>query len=38
VYYLESRQNVEVFGTITGYDKETGKLMIRGVLIRDLRG
>lgn len=37
-YYLQNRQNVEVFGTISAYDRETGKLRITGILIRDLQG
>jgi hypothetical protein len=37
-YYLRNRQNVEVFGTISGYDRDTGKLRITGILIRDLQG
>lgn len=35
-YYLENRQNVEVFGRISRYEREAGKLMIAGMLIRDL--
>ena len=35
-YYLENRQNVEVFGKIIGYEREAGKLKITGILIRDL--
>ncbi|UCB45807.1 MAG: hypothetical protein JSV25_16665 [Spirochaetota bacterium] len=37
VYYIENRQSVEVFGSYEKYDTETGKLLIRGILIRDLR-
>jgi hypothetical protein len=37
-YYLSNRQNVEVFGTIGGYDRDTGTLRIRGIFIRDLQG
>jgi len=36
IYYLENGQMVEVFGSFTGYDRETGRLNIRGILIRDL--
>lgn len=36
-YHIENRQNVEVFGSYHGYDKETGKLMIQGILLRILR-
>ncbi len=36
-YYLENRQNIEVFGSIDSYDRETGKLNVNGILIRDLR-
>jgi hypothetical protein len=36
VYYLTNRQNVEVFGTVNGYERETGKLIVSGILIRDL--
>jgi tetratricopeptide (TPR) repeat protein len=36
VYYIENRQSVEVFGYYEGYNTETGKLNIRGILIRDL--
>lgn len=35
-YYLENRQNVEVFGRISGYEREAGKLMMAGMLIRNL--
>jgi tetratricopeptide (TPR) repeat protein len=35
-YHIENRQSVEVFGTYEGYDTETGKLSIRGILLRDL--
>jgi len=35
-YYLENRQNVEVFGRINVYERDIGKLMMAGVLIRDL--
>jgi hypothetical protein len=38
VYYIENRQDIEVFGTIRGYEKESGKLLVSGILIRDLRG
>jgi hypothetical protein len=37
VYYLENRQNIEVFGSVGLYDRETGKLNVNGILIRDLR-
>jgi hypothetical protein len=36
-YYLENRQTVEVFGVYRGYDRKTGKLFVRGILVRDLR-
>lgn len=35
-YFLENRQNVEVFGKIIMYERDLGKLMISGMLIRDL--
>lgn len=35
-FYIENRQNVELFGTYMGYDKETGKVDIQGILLRDL--
>ena len=36
VYYIENRQSVEVFGYYKGYDADTGKLLIHGMLLRDL--
>jgi tetratricopeptide (TPR) repeat protein len=36
-FYLENRQAVEVFGVYKGYDKKTGKLIVKGILLRDLR-
>jgi hypothetical protein len=36
-YHIENRQNVELFGSYHGYDRETGKLMIHGTLLRILR-
>jgi tetratricopeptide (TPR) repeat protein len=36
VYFIENRQSIEVFGYYEGYDAETGKLLIRGILLRDL--
>jgi tetratricopeptide (TPR) repeat protein len=36
-YYLENRQAVEVFGVYRGYDRKTGKLLVQGILVRDLR-
>ena len=36
VYHIENRQSVEVFGYYTGYDADTGKLRINGMLLRDL--
>lgn len=35
-YYIENKQKVEIFGSFVGYDKETGKLLIKGILLRDL--
>jgi tetratricopeptide (TPR) repeat protein len=36
IYRIENRQSVEVFGYYTGYDADTGKLLIQGMLLRDL--
>jgi len=36
-YYIENKQNVEIFGSYAGYNRETGKLLINGILLRDLR-
>jgi len=36
VYHIENRQSVEVFGYYDGYDTDTGKLLIHGMLLRDL--
>jgi tetratricopeptide (TPR) repeat protein len=36
VYYIENRQSVEVFGYYDGYDTETGRLLVHGILLRDL--
>lgn len=36
VYYIENKQKIEVFGYYQGYDVKTGKLMINGMLLRDL--
>ncbi len=36
IYHIENRQSVEVFGYYTGYDADTGKLLINGMLLRDL--
>ncbi|MBN2325498.1 MAG: hypothetical protein JXQ30_17370 [Spirochaetes bacterium] len=36
VYRIQNRQSVEVFGYYTGYDSDTGKLLIHGMLLRDL--
>lgn len=36
-YYLETRRNVEVFGTFTGVDRQRGTPQIRGILLKDLR-
>jgi tetratricopeptide (TPR) repeat protein len=35
-FFIENKQNVEVFGSYGGYAKETGKLLIQGILLRDL--
>jgi len=35
-YYLENGQMVEVFGSYTGYNRETGRLYIKGIFLRDL--
>jgi tetratricopeptide (TPR) repeat protein len=35
-FYIENRQNIELFGTFSGYDKKTGKMDILGILLRDL--
>jgi len=35
-YYIENKQNVEVFGTYSGYDTGKGKLMINGIMLKDL--
>jgi tetratricopeptide (TPR) repeat protein len=35
-FYIENKQMVEVFGSYEGYDRETGKLLINGILLRDL--
>jgi hypothetical protein len=36
-YYLENRQNVEVFGALESVDRERGAPHIRGILLKDLR-
>ncbi|MFW6181278.1 MAG: tetratricopeptide repeat protein [Spirochaetota bacterium] len=36
-YHLESRRNVEVFGTLTGVDRQRGVPQVRGILLKDLR-
>ncbi len=36
-YYIENKQKVEIFGSFDGFDKETGKLIISGILLRDLK-
>jgi len=36
-YYIENRQKVEIFGSFDGYDRESGKLLIDGIFLRDLR-
>jgi tetratricopeptide (TPR) repeat protein len=35
-FYIENKQNVEVFGSYKGYERETGKMNIHGILLRDL--
>ena len=35
-YYIENKQNIELFGAYQGYDKETGKLLVDGMLLMDL--
>jgi hypothetical protein len=35
-YYIENRQNVEVFGVLEGVDRELGAPRIRGILLKDL--
>lgn len=37
VYRIENRQKIELFGAYEGYDRETGNLLINGLLLRDLR-
>jgi len=37
VYHIENRQSVEVFGYYDGYDTDTGKLLLHGMLLRDLK-
>jgi hypothetical protein len=36
-YYIENRQKVEIFGSFDGYDTESGKLLIDGIFLRDLK-
>ena len=36
-YYIETRQKVEIFGSFDGYDRESGKLLIDGIFLRDLK-
>jgi len=36
-FYIENKQKVEIFGVFKEADKEKGKLLIDGILLRDLR-
>ncbi len=36
-YYIENRQKVEIFGSFDGYDRESGKLLVDGIFLRDLK-
>ena len=37
VFYVENMQSVEVFGSFEGYSQKDGKLIIRGIYLKDLR-
>lgn len=37
VFYVENMQSVEVFGSLEGYNQKDGKLIIRGIYLKDLR-
>ncbi len=36
IYHIENYQNVEIFSYFDGYDTKTGKLLIQGILLRNL--
>jgi len=35
-YFIENKQMVEVFGVYKGYDKNTGRLILQGLILRSL--
>jgi hypothetical protein len=35
-FFIENKQMVEVFGVYKGYDKNTGRLILQGLILRSL--